>query len=100
MFWTQTPRQRRRFFDGPINGTFLEHAHRFRHSPVELRIATSDDIFGPVLNIDVGRHTFVLYRPAVIPRKETTGHPILVAFRLSGLESLFFSTARYSPKFS
>src|ERR1700686_243017 len=70
MLWTHSPRGRRWFFRGPVNRAFLQPAHRFLHRALELWIATSDDVFGPVLNIDVGRDAFILYSPMTIAREE------------------------------
>src|SRR5437660_2004374 len=64
------PRWRRRFLRGAIDGVLLEHAHRFCDRAFELRIATGDDFFGPVFNIDVGRDAFIFHRPLSIARAE------------------------------
>jgi hypothetical protein len=50
---------------------FFEHTHRFCDRAFELRIAAGDYVLGPVLDIDVGRDAFILYRPLSIACKET-----------------------------
>src|ERR1041385_7195333 len=48
----------------------LQQTHRFCNRAFELRIMSGDDIFGPILDIDVRRDTFVLDRPLAIMTKE------------------------------
>src|SRR6266567_3948165 len=64
------PRWRWRFFGRAIDGMLLEHAHAFCDRAFELRIATGDDVLGPVLDVDVGRHAFIFHRPLSIAREE------------------------------
>src|SRR5712692_4922012 len=70
--WPHSPLWRRRFFRGAINGMLFQHAHRFRHRALKLRIASGNHIFGPVLDVDVRRDAFVLYGPSIVARKEAT----------------------------
>src|SRR2546422_2139067 len=67
---THAPGRRRRFLRGAIYGSFLQHAHGFRHSAFELWITSGDDVFGPVLDIDVGPDTFVLNCPVTVAREK------------------------------
>src|SRR5260370_7205245 len=64
------PRWGRRFFRGAIDRMLFQHAHCFRHGALELRIAAGNHFFGPVLDIDVRRHAFVLNRPSILAREE------------------------------
>lgn len=68
---THAPRGWRRFLRSPINGMFLQHAHGFGYRTLELRIATGYYVFGPVLDIDVGRDAFILDCPVSVARKES-----------------------------
>src|SRR5258708_35877809 len=63
-----TPLWRWWFLRGAIDRTLFQHAHCFRHGALELRIAASNHFFGPVLDIDVRRHAFVLNRPSIVTR--------------------------------
>ena len=72
MLRTHTPRGRRRFLRSPVNGMFLQHAHRFCNRTLELRVATGYYIFGPVLDIDVRRDALILDGPVSVARKESS----------------------------
>ncbi len=50
----------------------LEHSHGFLHSALKLWIAAGNHIFGPILDVDVGRDAFVLYGPSIVARKKAT----------------------------
>src|SRR2546427_1969942 len=62
--WSHAPGRRRWLFRGAIDRVLFQQAHAFLHRALKLRIAPGDYIFGPILNIDVGRDAFVFYRPA------------------------------------
>src|SRR2546422_10465065 len=67
---TNTPSGRRGLLRSAIHRSFLQHAHGFRHSAFELWITSGDDLFGPVLDIDVGPDTFVLNCPVTVAREK------------------------------
>src|SRR5262244_501786 len=41
----------------------LQQAHCFLYRSFELRVATGDYVFGPILHIDVWCHSFIFYGP-------------------------------------
>src|SRR5215813_4925881 len=49
----------------------LHHAHGFLHGALELWVMSGDYLSGPVLNVDIGRYTFIFNGPAVVTRKES-----------------------------
>src|SRR5882762_305519 len=69
---SNAPSRRCGFPGGAIYRPFLQHTHGFRDSSFELWITSGDDVFGPVLDLDIGPHTFVLNRPATVAREEAT----------------------------
>ena len=46
----------------------LQHPHRLLHRAFELWILSGNHVFGPILNINVGRNTFIL--TAHLPSRE------------------------------
>src|SRR5437016_12713933 len=65
-----TPRWWWRFFRHAIHRMKLQQTHCLFNGALELRIVSRDDIFGPILDIDIRRNAFVLDRPFAIMTEE------------------------------
>src|SRR5687767_15358883 len=69
---TLAPGWRRRLCCRAIDRFFFQHPHRFLDRTFELRIASGDDVFRPILDINVRTDALILHRPLAIAREEPT----------------------------
>src|SRR6267142_1188503 len=65
-----TPGRWRRFFGHPIYWPLFQLSHCFRYGAFELRIASRNNVSGPVLDVDVWPHALIFHRPLAVARKE------------------------------
>ena len=62
----------------------LQHPHRLLHRAFELWILSGNHVFGPILNINVGRNTFILDRPPALAREEPASGAIMLPPSMNG----------------
>src|SRR6478672_642648 len=67
-----SPCWRSRFLRHSIDRPLLQQGHCLLHGAFELRIASGNNVLGPVLHIDVRSDTFVFYRPLTVAAEEAT----------------------------
>ena len=73
VLWLPLPPLRtRRLPRRPDDLVLSPHPHRLRHRSLELRIMSGNNVFRPILDIDIWRGPDILDIPLAIPRKEST----------------------------